>query len=189
MTGTSAAGRRGRHRKPRPRKLLFAAGGLALAAGALSLLQLTQDGGGVGTPGTAEAEPHLDPTADATDHPANAAATVGTVLRATPSAATTTDGESTTPAATTAARTASAAPSASPTALPGTGTGTGTVPTTIPTAPTRPTSTPPPPATDPAPAPTPTPTPGADQPGGGVCLPVVGLCVGPPAATAPRPGG
>ncbi|MFD8816394.1 hypothetical protein ACFV23_34170 [Streptomyces sp. NPDC059627] len=184
MTGTSAAGRRGRHRKPRPRKVLFAAGGLALAAGALSLVRLIPDGGGAGPPGTAEAEPHLDPTAYVTDRPANAAATVGTVLRATPSAATATDGESTTPTAT-AARTASAAPSASPTALPGTG----TVPTTIPTAPTRPTSTPPPPATDPAPAPTPTPTPSADQPGGGVCLPVVGLCVGPPAATARRPGG
>ncbi|GGN32787.1 hypothetical protein [Streptomyces fuscichromogenes] len=189
MTGTSAAGRRGRHRKPRPRKPLFAAGGLALAAGVLGLVRLTPDGGGVSAPGTAEAEPHLDPTADATARPANAAATVGTLLRATPSAATVPDGAGTTTAPATtapagaAARTAAVSPSVSPTALPGAG---GTVPTTIPTAPTRPTGAPPP-AADPAPAPTPTPT--ADQPGDGVCLPVVGLCVSPPAATAPRPGG
>ncbi|MFF5144691.1 hypothetical protein ACFY6U_34070 [Streptomyces sp. NPDC013157] len=184
MTGMPAASRRGRHRKPRPRKLLFAAGGLALAAGALSLVRITSDGGGVGAPGTAEAEPRLDPTAEATDRSANAAATVGTVLRATPSAATVMGGESTAPTAT-ASRTAAASPSsASPTALPGTGTG--TVPTTVPTAPTRPTGTPPPPAA--SPSPTPTPTPSAHQPGSGVCLPVVGLCVDPFAATAPRPG-
>lgn len=187
MTGSSAAGRRGRHRKPRPRKLLFAAGGLALAAGALSLVQLAPDGGGAGAPGTAEAEPHLDPTADATDRSAHATDTVGTVLRATPSAATVMGGESPAPTAT-AARTASTSPS-SPSARPTAPSGPGTVPTTIPTTPTRPTETSPPPRTAPAPTPTPTPAPGAHQPGSGVCLPVVGLCVGPPAAKAPRPGG
>ncbi|MGP4052007.1 hypothetical protein, partial [Streptomyces sp. 2A115] len=41
---------RGRHRKPRPRRVLFAVGGLALAAGALSLMRLgaTSSGGGEG---------------------------------------------------------------------------------------------------------------------------------------------
>ncbi|MBW8792350.1 MAG: hypothetical protein JF597_01735 [Streptomyces sp.] len=165
--------------------MLFAAGGLALAAGTLSLVRVTSDGGGVGAPGTAEAEPRLDPTAAATDRSANAAATVGTLLRATPSAATVIGGESTAPTAT-ASATATASPaSGSPTALPGPGTG--TVPTTIPTAPARPPSTPPPPAA--SPSPTPTPSPSAHQPGIGVCLPVVGLCVDPLAATAPRPGG
>src|SRR5690349_20801821 len=46
---------RGRHRRPRPRKVLFAAGGLALAAGVLSLVRLSPDPGGAGGPGTAEA--------------------------------------------------------------------------------------------------------------------------------------
>ena len=64
---------RGRHRRPRPRKVLFAVGGLAVAAGVLSLVRMVPEGG-VGTPGTAEAEPRLDPTADANDRSANAAA-------------------------------------------------------------------------------------------------------------------
>jgi hypothetical protein len=51
---------RGRHRRPRPRKVLFAAGGLVLAAGVLSLLRLTPDTGGAGALGTAEAEPQPD---------------------------------------------------------------------------------------------------------------------------------
>ncbi|PIM66021.1 hypothetical protein CTU88_45525, partial [Streptomyces sp. JV178] len=44
-----AARPRGRHRRPRPRKVLFAVGGMALAASALSLLRLASDpvsGGG-----------------------------------------------------------------------------------------------------------------------------------------------
>ncbi|MEU1695549.1 hypothetical protein ABZ590_30060, partial [Streptomyces hirsutus] len=36
---------RGRHRKPRHRKLLLAGGGLALTAGALSLVRLASDPG------------------------------------------------------------------------------------------------------------------------------------------------
>ncbi|MCG0067181.1 hypothetical protein L0F81_28605 [Streptomyces tricolor] len=45
--------RRGRHRKPRPRKALLAAGGLALAAGVLSLVRISPQSG-VGASGTAE---------------------------------------------------------------------------------------------------------------------------------------
>lgn len=41
-----AWGRRGRHRRPRPRKVLLAAGGLALAAGALSVVRLLPESGG-----------------------------------------------------------------------------------------------------------------------------------------------
>jgi hypothetical protein len=45
---------RGRHRRPRPRKVLFAVGGMALAASALSLLRLASDPvSGGGTAGTA----------------------------------------------------------------------------------------------------------------------------------------
>ncbi|MFJ9703866.1 hypothetical protein [Streptomyces sp. NPDC101234] len=186
MTGTPSAGRRGRHRKPRPRKVLFAAGGLALAAGALSLVHLVPEGG-TGAPGTAEAEPRLDPTADATpDRSANTAVSVGTVLRATPSGADVMGGTSATPT-TTAAAAPSGSPSSSSTAPPGPA----TVPTTIPTAPARPTSPPPAPQATgtPASTPGPTSTAGAHQPGVGVCLPIVGLCVDPLAATTPRRGG
>ncbi|MFJ6554249.1 hypothetical protein ACIQNT_18680 [Streptomyces luteogriseus] len=56
---------RGRHRKPRPRKVLLAAGGLAVAAGALSLLRLAS---GPGTDaGSVEAGPRPDPVTTATD--------------------------------------------------------------------------------------------------------------------------
>src|SRR4051794_30660251 len=49
----------GRPRKPRPRKALFAVGGLALAAGVLSFVRPAPDVS-VGGSGTAEAEPRLD---------------------------------------------------------------------------------------------------------------------------------
>ncbi|AXL90618.1 hypothetical protein C4J65_21725 [Streptomyces sp. CB09001] len=55
-----AWGRRGRHRRPRPRKLLLAVGGLALAAGTLSAVRLLPGpGGDVGGLG-AEAEPRVE---------------------------------------------------------------------------------------------------------------------------------
>ncbi|PZG67193.1 hypothetical protein C1I97_38885, partial [Streptomyces sp. NTH33] len=50
---------RGRHRRPRPRKVLLAAGGLAVAAGVLSLVRLAPDYGG-GGPDRSEAGPHAD---------------------------------------------------------------------------------------------------------------------------------
>ncbi|MEU1048861.1 hypothetical protein ABZ400_27385 [Streptomyces sp. NPDC005897] len=53
-------GRRGRHRRPRPRKVLLATGGLALAAGALSVVRLLPEpGGGPGGFG-AEAGPRVE---------------------------------------------------------------------------------------------------------------------------------
>ncbi|MFF4469401.1 hypothetical protein ACFYZ3_07550 [Streptomyces sp. NPDC001599] len=52
-----AWGRRGRHRRPRSRKVLLAAGGLALAAGTLSVVRLLPEpGGGFG----AGAEPRVE---------------------------------------------------------------------------------------------------------------------------------
>ncbi|GGY01950.1 hypothetical protein [Streptomyces djakartensis] len=66
---------RGRHRKPRPRKALLAAGGLALAAGALSLVRLAHGPGSDGA-GTVEAGPRPDAATTATDQAADTAATV-----------------------------------------------------------------------------------------------------------------
>ncbi|MET9147686.1 hypothetical protein [Streptomyces sp. NPDC004042] len=55
---------RGRHRRPRPRRVLLTAGGLALAAGVLSLVRLTpqsaQTSPQAGGPGAAEAAPRAD---------------------------------------------------------------------------------------------------------------------------------
>ncbi|QYX77841.1 hypothetical protein [Streptomyces akebiae] len=64
---------RGRHRRPRPRKLLFAVGGMALAAGALSLVRLTSDPvGGAGAVGPAPSAAD-----DVTDGTTEAGTTVG----------------------------------------------------------------------------------------------------------------
>ncbi|MFJ3666025.1 hypothetical protein ACIPSE_06195 [Streptomyces sp. NPDC090106] len=172
-------GPRGRHRRPRPRKVLLAAGGLALAAGALSLVRLTPDPGGPGA-ATAEAEPRIDE--GVTDRATNAAATVPDPPRpAGPSAtaamggasATPTRGVTVVPRPTAAApRPASSAPAPVATPLPKT-----------PPAP-APTTTAPRPAATPTPTPTrssaPAPTQSTPaQPGGGVCVPVIGLCVDP----------
>ncbi|PWI20716.1 hypothetical protein DI272_28630 [Streptomyces sp. Act143] len=147
----------------------------------------TLGGGGLGT---AEAEPHLGGPhpGSGTDRSANAAATVAAVPKVSPSATSAMGG-------------ASAAPTTGVSLVPRPSAPAGTVaapgPTTIPDAPDptgaapRPAPTPTPTATrtpspapsqstnPPAPAPTPTPQPG--QPGGGVgvCVPVIGLCVGP----------
>ncbi|GHI05390.1 hypothetical protein [Streptomyces cellostaticus] len=178
--------RRGRHRKPRPRKVLLATGGLALAAGVLSLVRVAPEAG-VGAPGTAEAEPRLDPGGGATDHAADPAATVADVPTPLPSAASVMGGVS---AAPTATATTGPTARATPTALPGS---TG-VPTTIPTAVPQPTATSSAPAPRPSPtttAPTQAPAPApshsttAPAPGGGVCVPVIGLCVDLPGASRP----
>ncbi|MFF7353313.1 MULTISPECIES: hypothetical protein [Streptomyces] len=177
--GASAV-RRGRHRKPRPRKVLLAAGGLALAAGALSLLRVTPDSG-VGVPGTAEAEPR--PDGGATDHAGNTAAAVAASPTALPSATSVMGGRALVPAAPApgGARTGPATPTAPPgsTAAPNAAR---TGPASAPGTPARPsptTSAPPPAPTPSRPAPaTPAPTHGSADPGpGGLCVPVLGLCV------------
>ncbi|MCF4140070.1 hypothetical protein L1856_29450 [Streptomyces sp. Tue 6430] len=174
---------RGRHRRPRSRKALYAAGGFALAVGALSLLRPGSDPG----MDTAGAGPRLRPTADsrpeaATGHPAGttdatdvavpvppapvpaggtpaspevAAASPPSVVR-TPSGL---HGPRTTPPAKARPRTPAPAASRSTTARPPGGSG--------PSGPTA------------SPAPGPATVPPLPGPTGGpaLCLPVVGLCV------------
>src|SRR3954449_7641693 len=78
--------RRGRHRRPRPRRIVFAVGGLALAAGALSLVRAGHEPGAGGA-GRAEAEPRQDADQGAgTGRSGNAVATVEAVPRVSPSA-------------------------------------------------------------------------------------------------------
>src|SRR3954468_2443383 len=105
--------RRGRRRRPRPRRIVFAVGGLALAAGALSLVRAghepgpggagrggaeTRQGAGQGA-GRAEAEPRQDAGQGAgTDRSGNAVATVEAVPRVSPSATSVMGRTGTTPA-------------------------------------------------------------------------------------------
>ncbi|MEU8970856.1 hypothetical protein AB0D11_16515 [Streptomyces monashensis] len=167
--------RRGRHRKPRPRKMLLAAGGLALAAGALSLVRVASDAG-VDSPATAEADPRATGT---TDHAANTAATVTGSPTALPSATAVMGGRNPVPAhpRPTAARPAAptaAAPHPTPSTTP------------PPTAHTAHTASSPPAPTTTHPTPTasaaaPAPSRSGKDPGqGGLCVPVIGLCVDSP---------
>ncbi|WMD03804.1 hypothetical protein [Streptomyces sp. FXY-T5] len=176
---------RGRHRKPRPRKVLLAAGGLALAAGALSLLRLTA---GPGTDaGSVEAGPRPDPVTTATDDTTQTAATFPAAPDPSPSSPTAlgdlppspvTEGARPSPSATTGTPAAATAGPAS---------------TTIPYTPNTP--APAPTASGggdgPRPAPTPpaspsrtTPAPQSEEPrkphDPGLCVPVIGLCVDSP---------
>ena len=178
---------RGRHRRPRPRKVLFAVGGLALAAGALSLVRMAPESE-VGGLGTAEADPRQDP-GPGTARSGNATTTVEAVPRVSGSAASVLGGVSTTPTAGArglplpATTTSPADPAPAPTG------GTTTIPE-APNAPTATTTVRPPGTTAPAPRPPPAPTAGGTTPapapqpshphghGPGLCVPVVGLCVG-----------
>ncbi|MGW7261246.1 hypothetical protein [Streptomyces sp. NPDC054834] len=179
--------RRGRHRKPRPRKVMLAAGGLALAAGALSLVRMAPDSG-VGAPGTAEAESRLD-AGGTTDRSTNTAVSVGAAPTDLPSATSAMGGvsgrptPSGAPSTTTLPASSTAVPATLPVNAPA------SIPTTIPTMADdqAPGTTPRPSAPNPgsapphAPAPAPsrstgTPAPTPSQPGG-VCVPVIRLCV------------
>jgi hypothetical protein len=176
MAQTSVVPRtgRGRHRRPRPRKVLFAVGGLALAAGALSLARMAPEAG-IGAPVTTEAEPPHDPGIGA-DRSDNAAATVGAVPpHVSPSATSVMGGVSATPTATThlvslPAATTTAPPAAAATVIPGIPDRSAPATTSAPTTA--------------APQPVPTPTPGrtteppAPAPSRpGLCIPIIGLCV------------
>jgi hypothetical protein len=181
---------RGRHRRPRPRKVLFAVGGLALAAGALSLVRMAPESGVGGIGGTAEADPRQD-GGPGIARSGNTAATVEAVPRVSRSAASVLGGVSATPTAG-ASVLPLPATTTTTTTSPGDSTAATTGTTTVPQAPNAPTATTTvrPPATT-APAPRPTPAPGRttpppaprpshthDEDGPGLCLPVVGLCVG-----------
>ncbi|GED85125.1 hypothetical protein [Streptomyces sp. 6-11-2] len=186
---------RGRHRRRRPRKALLAAGGLAVAAGVLSLVRLTPESG-PGGPRAAEAEPHAAPdhgSGRSAGTPVGASATTGSGPATAPPATVALDGVSTAPvpdgSAVPMASPSAAAATTEPSALPQT--------TTVPTAALpedtdppehpehpEPNEAPRPPAgTAPAPRPTPAPSRSTQPPappsgGGGLCLPIIGLCVG-----------
>ncbi|GGW31641.1 hypothetical protein ACH419_07995 [Streptomyces bobili] len=180
---------RGRHRRPRPRKALFATGGFALAVGALSLLRLTADSG----VDTAEAGPRLQPTADTqpetdTANATNAAATVSASPEPTSTAPAPTGTGGTVPSG-------AAVPGAAPTSAVRTPSGPYT-PRTLPPAdegapaPSSGSSTPPPAGPTGTPAPGPVTVPPAAGPTNrpGLCVPVVGLCVEALDELAPLPG-
>jgi hypothetical protein len=188
-TGPFAPRVRGRHRKPRPRKVLLAAGGLVLATGALSLLRLASgpdaDAGPVG------AGPRPEPVSTATDDAAHTAATFPAAPEAS-SSPPTTPGDLTPSAGTDGPQ----PPPSTATGAPATGVATGSAPMTIPDTPNTPGPAPAPtasqgdaPGAPPAPsarpsrtAPTPAPRPEApakpQDPG--LCVPVIGLCVDSP---------
>ncbi|WP_281155136.1 hypothetical protein [Streptomyces sp. HYC2] len=182
---------RGRHRRRRPRKALLAAGGLAVAAGVLSLVRLTPESGPGGLR-AAEAEPHATSghgSGRSAGTPAGASATTGDGPATARSTTVTLDGVSAAPV-----QDGSAVPMASPSAAAATAEPSAlqqatTVPTALPEdtdPPERPEPTEAPrPSTGTAPAPRPTPAPSrSTQPpappsgGGGLCLPIIGLCVG-----------
>ncbi|MGW0863972.1 hypothetical protein [Streptomyces sp. NPDC002611] len=195
-TGLFAPRVRGRHRKPRSPKALLAAGGLALAAGALSLVRLTSGPSPDGV-GTVEAGPSPDPVTTGTDteRPTDTAATFPAATpEVSPSSPTALGGLTPSPA-TRGARPAPPAPADTR----GATTTAAHKPTTIPDAPNTPApatqgdaprpapATPAPPSrTTPAPAPEPEkpkkPKKPDDDPG--LCVPIIGLCVDTPG----RPG-
>ena len=172
-TGQEGVRTRGRHRRPRPRKVLYAVGGLALAAGALSLVRMAPETV-VGAVGTAEAEPRHDPVTGA-DRSDNAVTTVEAVPRVSPSATSAMGGVSATPTGTAGLVPLPTTTTPPASAAPGT-------PTTIPEAPDTPAPTTTAAPTTAAPQPTATPSrpteppaPKPSQPD--LCVPVIGLCV------------
>jgi hypothetical protein len=187
--GTRLRSPRGRHRKPRPRKMLLAAGGLAVAAGVLSLVRLTPDTN-VQRLGTSETEPSPD-LDTGTDSPANTAAPTGSTPEVSPTATSPGGGTRTTPhpvrspALMPYTTDAQGRPATVPTTLPDapnpTATGTTAAPTTAPRPPAstptapRPAPTPPPSRTSPLPAPQPDQPDHPDRPG--LCVPLINVCL------------
>ncbi|MFF5041398.1 hypothetical protein [Streptomyces nigra] len=185
---------RGRHRRRPHRKALLAAGGIALAAGVLSLVRLAPE---TGIPGLGPAEPadvpelaiDADDPGTGQDRSTRAAATLAPSDRAhpSPSATSAMGGQGTTPAggsilvptpSATAAQpeapgsTGDApAPVHPPHIPPGTGSG-----TTEPSRPAPTTPAQPPPAPRPSASQTPAPQP-SEPDDHGICVPVIGLCV------------
>ncbi|CAL9511724.1 hypothetical protein SUDANB58_03667 [Streptomyces sp. enrichment culture] len=196
-TALRPRGPRGRHRRPpRPRRLLLGAGGLALAIGVLSLVRLVPDSG-TGGSGVAQAAP---------SHPAPITPSVpGGIIapgpdRPSPSASSPTDGLR---ASTASGRTPAPAPGGTtpdagrgavipylPDALRAPGT---RVPSTVPGEPDgprppaprpplpKPPTPRPPSAPEPEPSPSPVPSrpaPPAEPDRPGLCVPLIGLCLG-----------
>ncbi|MCN9243870.1 hypothetical protein NGF19_24330 [Streptomyces sp. RY43-2] len=170
----------GRHRKPRPRRMARTVGGLALAAGALSLVRLASPSATGGSQ-TVETEPRIDPTGVATSAADTLAATPPP--RPASRSATAVPGKvsaSPSPRARTTQRPASSAPRPSDPATgipeaPSTPTAARTRGLPSPTTPASPRPVPSPTTTtrNPAPAPVPAPHPSTSD----LCVPVIGLCV------------
>ncbi|WP_392963559.1 hypothetical protein [Streptomyces sp. LN245] len=180
---------RGRHRKPRRRRVLFAAGGLALAAGVLSLARMTPDSvTGHADAGATEAEPVATatdndvagdavPTVAAMPSPTRAGAAPASPAMGGTSPAPTSDASRIPASVRTPAATVPAARGAAPVATTPGSTGIPTAPVTE-APPARSTPT----ATAPAEVPrhTPSPSPTAQAPSHqppDVCVPIVGICV------------
>ncbi|MFD6556044.1 hypothetical protein, partial [Streptomyces sp. NPDC058398] len=180
---------RGRHRKPRRRRVLFAAGGLALAAGVLSLARMTPDPvTGHADAGATEAEPVATatdndlaggavPTVAAMPTPTGAGAAPASPAMGGTSPAPTSDASPVPASVRTPGPTVPAARGAAPVATAPGSTGIPTAPVTT-APPARPTPT----ATAPAEVPrhTPSPAPTAPAPSHrppDVCVPIVGICV------------
>ncbi len=178
---------RGRHRKPRPRKILLAAGGLALTAGALGLVRLASAPGGedIGVEAAPRPSTSTGPARTVTDGTPDTSTPTPV---ADPSSPTPLGGQNSTPLTpdTPAPSAPTRSPATSAPAVPSASTAPSTVPPPKPTtrapgpvtppppAPHR-TRTPPPAPPDPPPnrpsEPTPAPHPG-------LCVPVIGLCIG-----------
>ncbi|MFJ9583033.1 hypothetical protein [Streptomyces acidicola] len=173
---------RGRHRKPRPRRMLFAVGGLALAAGALSFVRLVPESAVGGGAGVTEAEPRA--AADGVSE--GATNTAATMKAARPPAGSAGPGTTTahvvvgsgpSPRTTTGATPPSGAMSPGPTAPPTQSPGTPTTPATKAPATTAP-APPRPTQSTAAPAPRPGHPDERDQRDDrGLCLPVIKLCL------------
>lgn len=185
--GSRPAGARGRHRRPRSRRPLYAVGGLALIAGVLGLVRVAPEPG-AGTPGTAEAEPRPDPGVVPERSAPRVPVSAAVVPTALPTATSAMGGVSVVPASSTARPLPAEVSTPLPTTVPHAraGTGTRSAPASAPSAPARASSAPrPDPPAAPAPEPSRTrsaPQPEPSRPEGlpdDICVPVIGLCVDP----------
>ncbi|MFJ8597576.1 hypothetical protein ACIREM_02410 [Streptomyces shenzhenensis] len=161
----------------------MAVGGLVLAVGVLSLVRIAPESP-VGGPGTAEAEPRPGQAATA-DRSARTAATVGTTPAGSPSATSVQGGVDGSPLPDAPTPTTTATPGRTPTAAtppqadaPGATAVPGATrpPAATTSAEPGPAPTPAPGGNSAAPAPAPSPSPTSGRPGG-VCLPLLGLCL------------
>ncbi|MEV8554683.1 hypothetical protein AB0L04_33340 [Streptomyces glaucescens] len=191
---TPAHPARGRHRRPRPRRLLLTAGGLAVAAGILSLVRLSAEPDVVGSLGPSRTGPAPDPvtTGGTGDRATHTDASPARAPEPTPSAPSAQGGAARTATTTTGPSvrvpTATRSPTHTGIAVPDASTVPRTPnppPAPAPDATTAPDPAGPPAPTSAAPRPKPTPTaapttatPAPGHPDGPViCVPVIGLCV------------
>lgn len=194
--GVVHVSRRGRHRKPRSRRVLLAAVGLTVAVGLLGLVRITPEAR-LSAPGTAEAESRPSPAATAvqsahTDASVRAAPP-GRAPAASPQASSgaVPAPDATSPTGTSAVGTSVPTPVPSPAATARTAppAATSAPGSTVTRPPTATTSTNPRPAPVPAPGrtsvhPAPSPAPSRSE---GLCVPIIGLCLDAPLTGTGRP--